>query len=175
MICTLLLTDVFENCSNKCIEIYELDLAQFFSVPGLAWQGCLKKIDVELELLTDIGMLLMVQKGIRGGICHEIHQYATANNKYMKVCNKNNKLSYIMYWGTSNLYGRAISQELPVDGFKRKKVSSTFDAIAFNEKFIKNYDEDSDIAYILEVDVEYPKRLHNVHNDLPISTRKNKN
>ena len=70
---TLLLTDVFESCSNKSIEIYELDLAQFLSVPGLACQGCLKKIDVELELLTDIGMLLMVEKGIRGGICHEIH------------------------------------------------------------------------------------------------------
>ena len=79
-----------------------------------------------------------------------------------------------MYWNTSNLYGRVMSQELPVDGFKRKKISSAFDGIAFNEKFIKNYDEDSDIAYILEVDVEYPIRLHNLHNDLPISTRKNK-
>ena len=81
---TLLLADVFENFRNKCIEIYELDPAHFLSAPGLAWQACLKKTEVKLELLTDIDMLLMVEKGIRGGICHAIHRYAKANNKYMK-------------------------------------------------------------------------------------------
>ena len=79
---TLLLADVFENFRNKCIEIYEFDPAHFLSAPGLAWQACLKKTKVKLELLTDVHMLLMVEKGIRGGICHARHRYAKANNKY---------------------------------------------------------------------------------------------
>ena len=77
----LLLADVFENFRNKCIEIYELDPAHFLSAPGLAWQACLKKTEVKLELLTDVDMLLMAEKGIRGRICHAIHRYAKANNK----------------------------------------------------------------------------------------------
>ena len=76
---TLLLADVFENFRNICIEIYELDLAHFLSAPGLAWQPCLKKTEVELELITDADMLLMVEKGIRGGICRAIHRYAKGN------------------------------------------------------------------------------------------------
>ena len=79
----LLLADVFENFTNKCIEIYELDPAHILSAPGLAWQACLKKTEVELELLTDIGMLLMVKKGIRGRMYQAIYRYAKANNKYM--------------------------------------------------------------------------------------------
>ena len=78
---TLMLADVFENFRNKCIEIYELDPARFLSASGLAWQACLKK-RIKLELLTDIDVLLIVEKGIRGGICHTIHRYAKANNKY---------------------------------------------------------------------------------------------
>ena len=76
-----MLADVFENFRDKCIEIYELDPAHFLSAPGLAWQACLKKTKVKLELLTDIDMLLMVEKGIRGGICQAIHRYAKVNNK----------------------------------------------------------------------------------------------
>ena len=68
----------------KFIEIYELDPTHFFSAPGLAWQACLKKTKVELELLADIDMLLLVEKVTRGGICQAIHRYAKANNKYMK-------------------------------------------------------------------------------------------
>ena len=82
---TLLLADVFENFRNECIEIYELDPAHFLSAPELAWQACLKKTEIKSELLTDIDMLLMVEKGIRSGICHAIHKYAKANNKYIKI------------------------------------------------------------------------------------------
>ena len=82
---TLLLADVLENFRNKCISVYELDPADFLSAAGLAWQACLKKIGVELELLTDIDMLLMVEKGIY----HAIHWYAKANNKYMENYDKN--------------------------------------------------------------------------------------
>ena len=76
--------DVFENFRNKCIEIYQLEPAHFLSAPGLAWQACLKKTGVKLEFLTNNDTLMMVEKGIRGAICHAIHRYAKANNKYMK-------------------------------------------------------------------------------------------
>ena len=111
---TLLLADVFENFRNKCLEVYELDPAHFFvSLPGLAWQVCLKKMNVELELLTDYDMLLMVEEGIRGGICHSIHRYAKVNNKYMKDHNKNIESSYIQYLDANNLCDWAMSQKLP--------------------------------------------------------------
>ena len=71
---TLLFADVFENFRNMCIEVYELDPAHFLSVPGLVWHACLKKTGVELELITNVDMLLMIEKGIRGGICHAIHR-----------------------------------------------------------------------------------------------------
>ena len=102
---TLLLADVFDNFRNKCIETYELDPAHFLSTPGLAWQACLKKTEVKLELLTNNDMLLMVEKGIRGGMCHAIHRYAKANNKYMKSYNKKKESSFIEYSDANNLYG----------------------------------------------------------------------
>ena len=94
---TLLLADVFENFQNVCIEIYVLDPAKFLSATGLTWQAALKKTEVKLDLLTDIDILLMVEKGVRGGICHSIYQYAKANNRYLKHYNKNKKSSYIQY------------------------------------------------------------------------------
>ena len=86
---TLLLADVFENFRNKCIEIYELDPAHFLSTLCLAWQSRLKKTGIKIELLTDVDILLMVEKGIRGGICHAIHSYAKTINNYMKNYDKN--------------------------------------------------------------------------------------
>ena len=106
----LLLADVFENFRNKWIEIYEFDPAHFLSAPGLSWQICLKKIGIELELSADIDMLLMVEKGIGGGICHIIHKYAKANNKYIKVYDKITESSYLKYLDASNFYGWTMSQ-----------------------------------------------------------------
>ena len=123
------------------------------SAPGLAWQACLKKTGVKLELFVDIDMLLMVEKGIRGGICYAIHRYTKANNRYMKNYDKNIISSYLMYLSANNLNGWAISQKLPVNGFKWVEELSQF-----NEDFIKNYDEDSNKGYFLEVDVQYPKK-----------------
>ena len=80
----ILLADVFEDFRNKCVEIYELDPAHFLSTPRLAWQTCLKKREVKLELLTNNDMLLMIEKGIRGGLFHAIHKYAKANNMYIR-------------------------------------------------------------------------------------------
>ena len=102
---TLLLADVFENFRQSCLKNYELDPAHFVSLPGLAWQACLKKTNVELELLTDYDMVLMVEQGIRGGICHAIQRYAKANSKYMKNYDRKKKSSYIQYLDANNLYG----------------------------------------------------------------------
>ena len=77
-----------------------------------------KKTNIKLELLTDYDMLLMVEEGIRGGICHSIHRHTKANNKYIKNYDKNEKSSNIQYLDASNLYGWAMSQKLPVNGFK---------------------------------------------------------
>ena len=156
---------MFENFRDMCIKEYELDPAHFVSLPGLAWQACLKKTNIELELLTDYDMLLMVEKGIRGGICHSIHRYAKANNKYMKNYNNNEETSYIQYLDANNLYGWAMSKKLPVNGFKWFDTSETSNKI--NEDFIKNYSENNDKGYILEVDVKYPRRLHELHSDSP--------
>ena len=93
-----------------CIKVYELDPAQFLSTPGLAWQACLKKTEVKLELLIDVDMLLMLGKGIRGGICHAIHRHAKANNKYMKNYNKDKEESFFQCLDGNNLCGWAMSQ-----------------------------------------------------------------
>ena len=108
---TLLPADVFENFRNMCTKVYELDSVHFLSAPGLAWQACLKKTEVELELITDVDMLLMVEKGIRGEICHEILRYAKANNKYMKDYNKDEEESFLQYDDANNLYGFAMIQQ----------------------------------------------------------------
>ena len=92
---TALLADVFENFRDKCIEIYELDPAHFLSAPGLAWQACLKKTKVELELLTDNDMLHMYEKGTRGGMCQATYRYAKANNKYMENHDENKESSQL--------------------------------------------------------------------------------
>ena len=132
---TLLLADVFENFRDMCLKEYEFDPAHFLSLPGLAWQACLKKANIELELLTDYDMLLMVEEGIRGGICHSIQRYAKANNKYMKSYNNNEESSYIQYLDANNLYGWTMSKKLPTNGFKWLDTSETSNKI--NEDFIK--------------------------------------
>ena len=114
----MLLADVFENFRKPCTKTYELDPAHFISLPGLPWQACLKKTGVELELLTDDGKLLMIEEGITGGICHAVHRYAKAKNKYMENYDKSKESSYIQYLDANNLYGAAMSEKLPINGFK---------------------------------------------------------
>ena len=128
-----------------------------------------KKTNVKLELLTDYDMLLMVEEGIRVGICHSIHRYAKANNKYMKNYDNNKESSYMQYLDANNLYGWAMSQKLPVNGFKWIN-----DVAGIDEEFIRNYNEDNDKEYILEVDVKYPRKLHDLHSDLPFLPKRMK-
>ena len=108
---------MFENFRNMCNKIYELNPANFLTAPGLAWQACLNITGVKLELLANIDMLLMVENRIRGGICQATHRYAKRNNKYMDDYNKNIESSYIEYVDANSLYGWAMSQELPINGF----------------------------------------------------------
>ena len=166
---TLLLADVFENFRNMCLEIYELDPSYFYSAPGLAWQACLKKTGVKLELLTDIDMLLIYEKGIRGGMSQATYRYAKANNKYMKNCDKNKESAFLKYLDANNLYGFPMCEKLPVRDFKW---SNKLDK--FTDEFIENYDKNSDEGYILELDAEYPKDLHKLYSDLPLFPERRK-
>ena len=114
-------------------------------------------------------MLLMVEEGIRGGMCHSIHRYAKANNKYMENYDKNEESLYIQYLDANNLYGWAMSQKLPKNNFKWVK-----DTSRINEEFKKYYNKNSKKGYTLEVDVKYPKKLHDSHSDLPFLPRRMK-
>ena len=102
-------------------------------------------------------------------MCHAIRHYAKANNKYMKDYDKNKESSYLQYWDVNNLYGWAMSQKLPVNNFEWIK-----DTSQFNEDFIKNYNEESDEGYFLEVDIQYPEKLHELHNDVPFLPERKK-
>ena len=152
----LLLADVFENFRNICLKNYELDPAHYYTAPGLAWDAALKVTDVNLELLSDIDMLLMVEKGIRGGVSMVSNRYGKANNKYMgDKFNYNEPSKYIQYLDANNLYGWAMSKPLPTHGFKWMKTSE-----------LETWELHS---CILEVDLEYPKKLHDLHNDYPLA------
>ena len=152
----LLLADVFENFRNICMENYKLDPAHYFTAPGLAWDACLKMTNVELELLSDIDMLLMIEKGIRGGVSMISNRYGKANNKYMgKSFNEKEPSKYIQYLDANNLYGWAMSKPLPTHGFKWMKVEE-----------LETWEL---YSCILEVDLEYPKSLHDLHNDYPLA------
>ena len=115
----LLLADVFENFRDICMRNYKLDPAHYLTVPGLSWDACLKMTGVKLELLSDVDMLLMVEKGIRGGVSMISNRYGKANNKYMgDEFNPNEHSKYIQYLDANNLYGAAMSMKLPTHGFE---------------------------------------------------------
>ena len=116
----------------------------------------------KIKVINIYWYVIGVWKGTRDGICHSIHRHAKENNKYMKNFDKSIELSYLMYLCVNNLYGWAMFQKLPVNGFKWKK-----NVLKFDKEFVKNYDEDSNKGYIFEVDVKYPKDLHSLHSNLP--------
>ena len=159
----LLLADVFENFRNLCLKIYGLDPVYYYTAPGLAWDACLKMTNINLELLSDPNMLLMFEKGIRGGISIISNRYGEANNKYMgNRFNKNKLNKYLMYLDENNLYGCAMSEKLPIHSFKW--LSSGEMEKLFNNRVVQIWEK---TPCILEVDLEYPENLHDLHNDYP--------
>ena len=155
----VLLANVYEAFRETCLEHYKLDPAHFYTAPGLAWKVCLKHTEIRLKLLTDPDMLLMFERGIRGGITQTVRKYAAANNPYMgDKFAPNEDTTYLQYLDTNNLYGWAMSQPLPTGGFR------WFDV---NPNEISELATQTDKGYILEIDVSYRTELHNPHNDLP--------
>ena len=115
----ILLANVFEAFRKVCLKNYELDPAHFYTAPGLAWKACLKKTRIRLELLLDPDMLLMFERGIRGGITQSVNRWAKANNPYMgSEFNPDHPTKYLQYLDANNLYGWAMSQPLPTGGFR---------------------------------------------------------
>ena len=159
----LLLADVFENFRDVCLKNYGLDPVYYYTAPGLAWDACLKITNIKLELLSDVDMLLMVESGIRGGISMISNRYGEANNKYMKNFDKTKLSKFLMYLDANNLYGWAMTQKLPVHSFKwmtKKEIENIF-----NNQIVQVWEK---TPCILEVDLEYPEELHDLHNDYPL-------
>ena len=159
----LLLADVFENFRDLCLKIYGLDPVYYYTAPGLAWDACLKMTGVNLELLSNVDMLLMIEKGIRGGISIISNRYGKANNKYMKDFNDSELSKYLIYVDANNLYGCAMSEKLPTHNFKwltNKEIENLY-----NNQIVQVWEK---TPCILEVDLEYPEKLHDLHNDYPL-------
>ena len=152
----LLLADVFEEFRNICLKNYSLDPAWYYTSPGSSWDALLKHSGVKLELLTDPDKLLLFEKWIRGGISMIPNRFGKANNKYMgEKYDRLRPSKYLVYLDANNLYGWAMMKPLPVGDFKW-----------MDEKELKHWE---DFPCILEVDLEYPRDLHDLHNDYPLA------
>ena len=159
----LLLADVFENFRDLCLKNYGLDPVHYYTAPGLAWDAMLKITKINLELLSDVDKLLMIEKGIRGGISIISNRYGKANNKYMEDFNDSEPSKYLMYLDANNLYGWAMLQKLPIHSFKwlsNKEIENIF-----NNQIVQVWEK---TPCILEVDLIYPEELHDLHNDYPL-------
>ena len=158
-------TDVLlsENFRDLCLEYYGLDPAHYFTLPNFAWDAMLLKTGVEIDPLIDQTMYEMIEKGLRGGMCQVSHKEAKANNKYMMVDYDDERPSnFVNYLDANNLYGLAMSMKLPIGELKWiKKI--------LNKKMIMDWNENDDNAYILEVDLEYPKEIHDLTSDYPLA------
>lgn len=158
----LLLTDIFENFRKLSLKEYKLDPCWYYTTPSLAWSAMLKNTDINLELLTNYDMLMMFENGKRGGISQCSNRFSRANNKYMgKKYKIFNKSSFIQYIDANNLYGGGMSRYLPYANFKWENPKY------FNYNKIIKFNDKIKTGYIFDVDLEYPKELHDYHKDLP--------
>ena len=162
----LLLADVFEKFISTCLDYYGLDTCHYISSPGLSWDAMLKMTKIELDLISDIDMHLFIEKRMRGGFTYIVKRYSKASDTYMKCYDRSKPNKYIKYLDVNNLYGWAMSQYLPYGRLKllnQREISE----FCFN-----SVSENSSIGYILEVDLEYPSELHDMHNDYPLAPEK---
>ena len=157
----LLLADIFESFRKVCLSQYELDPCQFYTSPGLSWASLLKMTGVELELLTDINQILMIEAGTRGGLSQISNRYKKANNPFLEDYDISVSSSYLMYLDANNLYGWAMVQLLPVDDFKFLENIENFD--------VMQVEESGEFGFILDVSLHYPPDLHDLHNCLPLA------
>ena len=162
----LLLADVFENFRKTCLQYYKLDSCHYFMSLGLSWDAMLKMTNIKLELMTDIDVFQFIEKGMRGVLSYIANQYGKANNKCMNKYNEKAPSKYIMYLDANNLCGWAMSQYLPTGKF-RWMIDKELQKIDLGK-----YEADSKKGLILEVDLEYPQELHNLHNDYPVAPEK---
>ena len=160
----LLLVDVYKEFIVTCLKYYGLDLCHYFSALGLSWDAMLKMTGIELEKISDIDQCLFIEKGLRGGISYIAKRDSKANNKYCTDYDKNKPSTFISYLDMNRLYGCEMNEYLPYGGFKWLENIDNFDIMSINDK--------SPIVYFLEVDLEYPEELHELHNDFPLAPEK---
>ena len=165
---TILLADCFQNFRKIIHKEYGLEPCHFYSIPMLAWNACLKISDVKLDLITDVDMYNFLQEGIRGGMSCVNIRHAKANNKYMKNYDANKESVYLGYHDCNNLYGFSMNQSLPMSDF------SWIDELEYENIDWENMPTNDETGYILEVDLEYPDNLHDLHNDFPLGPEKMK-
>ena len=146
------LSDAFENFRSLSLKRYELDQSLFVSTPGLASEAMLKYTKVKLGLLTDIDMVLMVKKGVHGGLTQVVKKHAVANHKYLTSYDASKNSVFLQYLDANNLYGYSMGQKLTLDGYEWDDIK------IFTSDFVKNYNVNGDEGYLLEVDVEYPEK-----------------
>lgn len=162
----LLLADVFQKYRKLCLTTYGIDPLHYCTLPGLTLDACLKMTKVKLEYLKDIEMFLMVEKAIRGGISVISKRFSEANHEGLQTFDETKEKQHLLYIDANNLYGKAMVQKMPIDGFKWIKND---ELKLIDDKFIFKYDNDkSDTGYILEVDVEIPQSIHQSTNDYPL-------
>ena len=159
----LLLADVFESSIDVCLGKYKQDPSDYITAPALSWDAMLKMTGVKMKLLTDSDMQLFFEEGIRGGASMITNRYAKANHKYMEGYDPEEETSFIQYLDANNLYGWAMSQPLPVGNFLWLSQDEIYTYTKF-PKWIR--------SCTLEVDLEYPKELHDLHNDYPLAPRR---
>ncbi|XP_020297388.1 uncharacterized protein LOC109861944 [Pseudomyrmex gracilis] len=162
----LLLADIFENFRESCIRSYGLDPAHYYTLPGYTWDAMLKHTGITFDLLTDVDMVMFIKHSIRGDLSQCSTRYAHANNKYMQTYDSSKPTSYLMYFDINNLYGWAICQPLPYAAFQWVDNIWSVDVMSVTAT--------SDIGYIFEVDLEYPRKLHDAHADLPFCPTRDK-
>uniref|UniRef100_A0A2S2NAY5 DNA-directed DNA polymerase n=1 Tax=Schizaphis graminum TaxID=13262 RepID=A0A2S2NAY5_SCHGA len=162
LIDVLLLTDIMENFRDISLANYKLDPLYYYTTPGFAWNSMLRMTNIKLDLLTDVDQILMFESGIRGGLSQCSQRYSKANNKYMgDKFNKKEESKFLEYLDANNLYGWSMSKYLPTGDFKWVDNLDNFDIINISDKSPK--------GYILEVDLSYPKELHDLHSDFPLA------
>lgn len=155
-----LLADIFENFRDLCLKMFNLDAAYYMTVPGLAFDCMLKHTKIKLERLQDYDMQLMLEQGIRGGICHSVKRYVKANipNIGNVDYDDSKPKTWLTYLDCVNLYGKSMMEPLPYSNFEWYN-DLTID--------IMKIDDNDEYGYILEVDTNYPEKLHKTHNEFP--------